>query len=315
MRVKKIKIYNHTIYVVMYHFVREIKNSNYPNLKGLEFKDFKKQIDYFCNNFNVLTNEDFKEIISSKKIPSKPSILLTFDDGYIDHYKYVFPYLKKKKITGNFYAPIKTIENKIVLDVNKLHFILEREQDHKKILNEIDNILIKEKISRISNTDIKKGSMKSRFDPKETNIIKRLLQFYLPKKIRKKIMNSLFTKILNIELKDFSKILYMNKEQIKEMYSENMCFGSHGDYHYFLGKLEKKDQEKEILNSINYFKKLGFDTSSFSLCYPSNSYNEDTLKLLSKYKIDFGLTTFKGGIDKSNIQKNFTFPRFDTNDF
>ena len=84
-------------------------------------------------------------------------------------------------------------------------------------------------------------------------------------------------------------------------------------YHYF-GKLEKKDQEKEILNSINYFKKLGFDTSSFSLCYPSNSYNDDTLKLLSKYKIDFGLTTFKG-IDKSNIQKNFTFPRFDTNDF
>ena len=75
----------------MYHFVREIKNSNHPNLKGLEFKDFKKQIDYFCNNFNVLTNEDFKEIISNKKIPAKPSILLNFDVGYIDHYKYVFP--------------------------------------------------------------------------------------------------------------------------------------------------------------------------------------------------------------------------------
>ena len=42
MRVKKLKILNHTIYVVMYHFVREIKNSNYPNLKGLEFKDFEK---------------------------------------------------------------------------------------------------------------------------------------------------------------------------------------------------------------------------------------------------------------------------------
>ncbi len=312
---KKLKTDNHTINVVMYHYVREIKDSNYPNLKGLEFTDFKKQINFFCNNFNVLSNDDFKEIIISKKIPSKPSILLTFDDGYIDHYKYVFPYLKKKKITGNFYPPVKTIENKIVLDVNKLHFILEKEQNHQKILKEIDNFLIKENIKRISNEDIKKGSMKSRFDSKETNIIKRLLQFYLPEKIRKKIMNLLFTKILNIELNDFSKILYMNKNQVKEMYSENMCFGSHGDFHYFLGKLKNKDQEKEIMNSINFFKKLGFDTSSFSVCYPSNSYNSDTLKLLTKYNIDFGLTAFRGRIDKKNISNNLIYPRFDANDF
>ena len=93
----KVKINNSTINIVMYHYVREIKNSNYPNLKGLEYKDFKNQIDYFCKNFNVISNEDFIEIIKTKKIPSKPSIFLTFDDGYIDHFKYVFPYLKKKK--------------------------------------------------------------------------------------------------------------------------------------------------------------------------------------------------------------------------
>ena len=110
----KVKIKNSTIHVVMYHYVREIKNSRYPNLKGLEFKDFKKQIDFFCNNFNVLSNDDFVEIIHTKKIPARPSIFLTFDDGYIDHYKYVFPYLKKKKITANFYPPKKVIENKSV---------------------------------------------------------------------------------------------------------------------------------------------------------------------------------------------------------
>jgi len=30
----KVKIKNSTINVVMYHYVREIKNSRYPNLKG-----------------------------------------------------------------------------------------------------------------------------------------------------------------------------------------------------------------------------------------------------------------------------------------
>ena len=95
----------------MYHYVREIKNSKYPNLKGLEFKEFKKQINYFCNNFNVLSSEDFVEIVNNKKIPRKPSIFLTFDDGYMDHYKYVIPYLVKKKISASFYPPINAIEN------------------------------------------------------------------------------------------------------------------------------------------------------------------------------------------------------------
>ncbi len=179
----KIKIKNSTINIVMYHYVREIKNSRYPNLKGLEFKDFKKQIDFFCNNFNVLSNDDFVEIIQTKKIPTKPSIFLTFDDGYIDHYKYVFPYLKKKKITANFYPPKKVIENKTVLDVNKIHFILEKEQNRKKILNEINNFLSKKKLKPIQNKGIKKINLKSRYDDRETILIKRLLQFYLPKNL------------------------------------------------------------------------------------------------------------------------------------
>ena len=55
----------------MFHYVREIKKSKFPNLKGLEFSDFKKQINYLLKNFNILSNEDFIEIIKTKKIPKK----------------------------------------------------------------------------------------------------------------------------------------------------------------------------------------------------------------------------------------------------
>ena len=103
----KVKTKNSTISVVMYHYVREVKNSRYPNLKGLEYSNFKNQINFFDKNFNILSNNDFNEIISTKKIPLKPSVLLTFDDGYIDHYKYVFPFLKKKKLKLIFTLPKK----------------------------------------------------------------------------------------------------------------------------------------------------------------------------------------------------------------
>ena len=299
----------------MYHYVREIKNSKYPNLKGLEFKEFKKQINYFCNNFNVLSSEDFVEIVNNKKIPRKPSIFLTFDDGYMDHYKYVFPYLVKKKISASFYPPINAIENKIVLDVNKIHFILEKVKNHKKVLREIDNYLIKSNLKPLSKHNLSKINLVDSYDNKETVLVKRLLQFYFPLKLRENICNFLFKKFLNKDLRDFSKELYMNKKQILEMNKYKMNFGSHGVNHFWWKYLNKYKQEKEIKESLNYFKKINVDTENFSVCYPYGSYNLNTISLLKKYKVKFALITKISDVKTKNLNKNFTFPRFDTNDF
>ena len=313
-KIAKFQNKNFSISIIMYHYVREIKNSKYSNLKGLEFKDFRKQINYFCKNFNILSKSDFIEIIQTKKIPKKPSIFLTFDDGYIDHYQYVFPYLHEKKITGSFYPPVKAIENKMVLDVNKIHFILEKEQNSKLILKEIDNYLLKVKLKPLSEQNLSKINLKSKYDNRNIVLIKRLLQFYFPEHLRKKIINYLFAKFLNKDINEFSKELYMNKRQIKEMYSEKMDFGSHGVNHYWWKFLKKNEQEKEILNSRKFFENLGFDSKNFSVCFPYGSYNTDTINLLKKNNIKFALTSKFGGVDKTNLKNNLTLPRYDTND-
>ena len=89
-----------------------------------------------------LDQDSFTRILNTKKIPKKKSLLLTFDDGYIDHYEYVFPLLKKNNLSGIFYPPVQVITNNKVLDVNKIHFVLEKEQNKEKILKKI-NLLIK----------------------------------------------------------------------------------------------------------------------------------------------------------------------------
>ena len=216
-----IKTKNHKIYVVMYHYVREIKKSKYPNLRGLELNQFKKQIKYFKKNFNILSNESFIEILNSKKIPKKKSVLLTFDDGYKDHYKFVYPYLKKQKILANFYPPIMCLKNKKVLDVNKIHFILEREQDRDKILKLIF-LFTKKFLNKDSDSlGINRINTSSRYDDKKTILIKRLLQNHLPLPQREKITNKIFETILNINEEQFSKELYMNKNNVKELYKNN----------------------------------------------------------------------------------------------
>ena len=58
---------NHSINIVAYHYVREIKNSSFPNLKGIEYNLFKKQIKFFKKKFNLISADDLIEILDKKK--------------------------------------------------------------------------------------------------------------------------------------------------------------------------------------------------------------------------------------------------------
>ncbi len=310
-----IKTNLHNIYIVMYHYVREKKKNNFPNLNFLEFKEFRRQIKHFKKKYNILDNDQFCEILTSKKIPKKKSILLTFDDGYYDHYKYVYPELCKNKISGLFYPTVDTIERNVLLDVNKIQFILAKEKNRDKLLEKIFKFLNKFKNEKKIISNIGKIKLKSRWDDKKTILIKRLLQYYLPKKIKNQILERLYNEIVGIEEKTLSKIFYINKKHIKEMNSNGMTFGGHGYKHFWLGKLKSIDQEKDIKKSINFFKKLKIYNSNFSFCYPYGSFNSHTIKILKNLKVKFALTTNKSSLTKNNIKKRFIIPRFDTNDF
>ena len=39
------------LHIIMYHYVREIKNSKYPEIKGLEYKLFLEQLDFLQKEF------------------------------------------------------------------------------------------------------------------------------------------------------------------------------------------------------------------------------------------------------------------------
>lgn len=309
-------IYNeNSISMVMYHYVRPVKNSKYPKLKALEINDFKKQINWFKKKFDIIGYDDLIDIIKIKKISKKKKLILTFDDGYKDHYNYVLPELKKNKISGFFYPPTKIVENKIVLDVNKIHFILEKVENRKIIIEDINTLLKKYGYKDVFSMKIELNSLKSRYDDLETSLIKKLLQYILPYEIREKILNFLVEKYLDLKIEQFSKELYINSDNLIEMHREGMHIGSHGEFHKRWGILSNELQLREINNSISYFKGLNFDVSKLSVCYPYGSLNKNTLKIVKKSGFQFGITTDVGIITKNNLKKKFLFPRLNANDF
>ena len=130
-----------TCKLIMYHYVRPIKDSEYPEIKGLELKGFINQINYFKNSFNFTSSDQLLNCIYNNDEIKPNSIALTFDDGFKDHFKYVFPILNKEKIPALFFPSAKPIEENIVLTVHKIHFILANSKDKKILVNEIFELI------------------------------------------------------------------------------------------------------------------------------------------------------------------------------
>ena len=88
--------------VIMYHYIRDLDHSRYPNIKVLLPYEFENQINYFENFYNFVTMQEcINYLYKGSKLPKNP-ILLTFDDAYIDHYLTVFPLLDKNLSTMLF---------------------------------------------------------------------------------------------------------------------------------------------------------------------------------------------------------------------
>ena len=66
---------------------------------------FKAQIQYLRDNgYQAISVGDLLEALNGRAaLPAKP-VILTFDDGYVSHYEFVYPTLKESGMTGAFFV-------------------------------------------------------------------------------------------------------------------------------------------------------------------------------------------------------------------
>lgn len=304
------------LYISMYHYVRELRNSRYPGIKGLEYDLFRQQLEFFKQNFHVVTMEEVIAALTESYDLPENAILLTFDDGYIDHYIYVMPLLMEYGMQGSFFVPGKTFVEHSLLDANKIHFILAG-SDIKVLLPDLLhklNYYRGQEYDFPSNEELFAEYAKAnRFDCKEVIFIKRILQVVLPEKLRSMIASELFEKYVGVREEIFARELYLNYDQMKCMKENGMFFGIHGYGHYWMNRLSADELKLDISRALTYMDDL-VDPKHWVVNYPYGSYSDDVLTYVRSMGSVLGLSTDVGIADLKACDP-LKLPRLDTNDF
>lgn len=303
------------INIIMYHYIRPAIDNKYPGIKFLEFDNFKRQLDYLQERFTIISVDQILDNINKKSKLPKNACWLTFDDGYKDHYNYVFPELKERKLQGSFFPPRDAIKNDEILDVNLIHHILSKCKNSSILRESLDKLCLE---SSVKSSELKhywdKYGVPNRWDNDTTIYIKRMLQHVLPKETKNFILQKLFQKYVGVSQKELSNELYMSISEIHELVKEGMYVGSHGSRHYWLDRITKENQRIDIQDSLEFLEDVGAPTKDWIMCYPYGAYNSDTLSVIESLGAKVGITCESRKANLS-IDNQFKLPRFDTNDF
>ncbi len=272
----------------MYHRILSKKDidlfSSYSEIgSALEISDFIAQINFLNEKYSIISLSKLIAYLKGEVSIALNSCVISFDDGYTEHYQNVFPVLNKLKLPAVFFIVGDCISGtKKVRWLDKFYYILDNTpyQKNSSKFNEI--------ISAFYKTETKQD------DSYKLNKLKTFIRNSSEKDEIIDCLSSALNVRLNLDM--LNKKLYLSKEYISEMLNNGMEFGAHSMSHPDLSTITLENAKEEIVDSGIIVKDLTHK-EEIPFAYPfggQETYNENLIKMLKKNNFSCSLTSIPG---------------------
>jgi peptidoglycan/xylan/chitin deacetylase (PgdA/CDA1 family) len=289
--------------VLMYH--RIIEGPMDPWQLCVSPKNFEEHLKYLKSTGLVLSLDQFKKnMYSGEKLP--PSILITFDDGYLDNYLYAKPLLEKYNLPATFFICSKHIGTKKEFWWDELaHLILETE-----ILPQIFNLQLKgEKlhfdlkndavVSQELITQNRAWSWQMPATNSRIDLYLKIWEILSPLNYdEQQLMMEQIRASAGISAYAKKENYCMSEAQLLEL-SSNPLFtiGGHTQSHPMLTAFQRHVQIEEIKTNKEYLKAFTKQEIN-TFAYPSGKHDEVTVEVVKDLGFDLGFTTISKEVEK-----------------
>jgi peptidoglycan/xylan/chitin deacetylase (PgdA/CDA1 family) len=298
---------------IMYHYVRPAPEG-LPYFRYLHVDDFVRQLDWFARESRFVTRQEFDDARLSGAAPE--GVLLTFDDGLADHYRYVFPLLAERGLFAFFYVCTSPLQTRKLLDVHRIHLLLGRlggQEALRRLLAHLDA----EMLSDSHVEAFRKTTYGNQQNDGATTHFKRTLNYLISYDYREQVLDRMFQESFGYE-HEFAKDFYLNPNQIREMDAAGMVIGSHGANHYVFSKIPAAKQRHEIIMSFDHLSEvIGRPVTTF--CYPyggHHTFTPETVAILKEAGCEFSFDVNPADITGLELRCSpQALPRYDCNMF
>lgn len=299
----------------MYHYVRPIAAGRYA-LRGLEVEQFTGQLDYLIRHYNPVTLEQvLASIDDGAALPERPALVF-FDDGYRDHFDYVFPALEQRGMKGVYFPIARAALDRRLILVNKVQFILASVRDVEALVDEMEKEIAGFSAEH-GDAQIavyrKRYFQATRLDVAEVIYIKRMFQVALPADLAEAVADILFKRHVTADERSFAADLYMSLEDLKTLMDAGHHIGCHGENHLWMGSLKKEQQRAEVVSALRLHDRLGLSRRHFTFCYPYGDYNDESVELMQELGCSIAFTA-EVALAEATRDNRFVLPRLDTID-
>jgi peptidoglycan/xylan/chitin deacetylase (PgdA/CDA1 family) len=283
--------------ILNYHRVGNRGETPYdPGTFSCTAEEFERQIEYLKGHFQIATLQQTLSIAIGGAKLSDPTVLITFDDGYIDNFRVAFPILRKHRVPAAFFLPTAFVGTDRLPWWDVIAHIVKRSKNRTIPLHYPD----------VRTFDLDRDGV--------DGSIMQILRFYKQPAVKdpEQFVSGLELACRSARPSRSTERCFLNWDEAREMQATGMSFGSHTHTHEILSKmpierqLDEVRQSKAILES-----ELRKPTDT--IAYPVgglNSFSEETVRACreSGYRAAF---SFYGGLNMPTTIQPFDVRRFD----
>jgi peptidoglycan/xylan/chitin deacetylase (PgdA/CDA1 family) len=270
--------------VMMYHYVRDPGDEAEAGsgIPGLPVAQFESQVDRLAREHEMISWEDLKYHLATGRTLPPNACLLTFDDGVCDQYFNVFPALRRRGLSGLFFALAHPAPLRLALG-HKLHYLLAC-MSPSQLREAVWARLDESQHARFARAEAKYCPEWTRA---EVEVLKLVLQREMASEVEA-ITSELIVKFVGPE-REIARKLYLSTEQIREMTRQGMHLGGHSETHPWLDFVDPARRSREIEASAEWLRQV--EAAPYAFAYPYGGLAADAPALLRANGFAAGFTT------------------------
>jgi peptidoglycan/xylan/chitin deacetylase (PgdA/CDA1 family) len=237
---------------------------------------FRQQMEWLKNNTELVSEADVIKRLQDGSGFSRPSAMVTFDDGYVDNYHLAYPVLKELQVPAIFFIPTGHINSRQLGWWDIISYLVNRSVQPSIWLDGTETSLV--------DKDVAKHELFARMKTESCDRTNNLLL---------RLAVSCGVPLPPIEQQGRE---LMSWDQIREVSAGGISIGSHTDTHRVLATLPLDQQRHEMRISKEILEqKVGVTVNSIS--YPVGSYacfSEESMCLVAECGYSLGFSYHTG---------------------